>query len=183
MTENISLWGKIVAITVAFFAPLPSLIGLMIFFMLADTISAIMVAYQCKKLHARTMPANGTIRRIRKFRLLMQAIDPAKLEKTTEKLFAYPLIGIVCFVFDRLLLDVAPEAIGNVLKLSVTNIAFALICATDLISFLRNMSKATGIEIARAVERFLTSKFKIQQDEADKQYSRALHRDAAECND
>ena len=158
MTEDVSVPAKILAIFLAFITPLHTLVGVMVMFLLFDTASAIFLNYKIvKDRRRRCTQINDSS--YQKIKLFWGVIDPDKIGKTVEKLFAYPAIAIGCFVFDRLVLQIEPADAATIGKFSLTNLAFILICLMDFKSFLRNMGKATGNEVYRIIEKILDRKF------------------------
>ena len=159
ITDDISLPAKIFSVLLAFITPLHTLVGVMMLFLLFDTASAIYLNYITVK-DRRKRCTNLEKNNFQKARLFWGIIDPEKLSKTIEKLFAYPAIAIGCFVFDRLVLQIEPADAATIGKFSLTNLAFILICLMDFKSFLRNMGKATGNEVYKIIEKVLDRKFK-----------------------
>ncbi len=157
VSEDLSWAAKIAAVLFAFFAPLGHIVGIMAVFLLLDTASAIYLSFKIRRKRCVKKGQSTTVYRFRCMRLLWSVIDPDKLSRTTEKLFAYPAIAIGCFVFDSMVLGVEP-ADGSVGRFSLTNLSFILICFTDFKSFLRNMGKATGNELYKMVENLLDRK-------------------------
>lgn len=159
ITDDISLPAKVFSLLIAFIAPLHTLVGVMMMFLLFDTVSAIYLNYIIEK-NRRKKCTHINKNNFQKARLFWGVIDPEKLSKTIEKLFAYPAIAIGCFVFDRLVLQIEPANAATIGKFSLTNLAFILICLMDFKSFLRNMGKATGNEVYKIIEKILDRKFK-----------------------
>ena len=158
MTEDVSIPAKVLAIFLAFITPLHTLVAVMMMFLLFDTASAIFLSYKREKYkRRRCVRINDS--NYQKIKLFWGIIDPDKIGKTVEKLFAYPAIAIGCFVFDRLVLQIEPSNAATIGRLSLTNLAFVLICLMDFKSFLRNMGKATGNEVYRIVEKIIDRKF------------------------
>ena len=158
ITEDVSMPAKLFAVLLAFITPLHALVGVMMMFLLFDTASAIYLTYKIEKDRRKkcTLINQSTYQ---KAKLFWGIIDPDKIGKTVEKLFAYPAIAIGCFVFDRLVLQIEPADAATIGKFSLTNLAFILICLMDFKSFLRNMGKATGNEVYRIIEKVLDRKF------------------------
>jgi hypothetical protein len=161
ITEDVSIPAKIAAVVIAFITPLHAIVGIMMMFLLFDTGSAIYLNYKVEK-DRRKKCQNISENNFQKARLAWGIIDPDKLGKTIEKLFAYPAIALGCFVFDRLVLKIEPADAATIGNFSLTNLAFVLICLMDFKSFLRNMGKATGNEVYRIIEKILDRKFKDQ---------------------
>jgi hypothetical protein len=124
-----------------------------------DTTSAIYLNYKIERNRRKKCQATNP-NNFQKARLVWGIIDPDKLGKTIEKLFAYPAIALGCFVFDRLVLKIEPADAATIGNFSLTNLAFVLICLMDFKSFLRNMGKATGNEVYRMIEKILDRRFK-----------------------
>ena len=70
-------------------------------------------------------------------------VESGKLRKTLEKLFFYILILIVFFVFDIVILKVAPISSTSINTFSITNIAAVLIAIVEMTSIASNVSKIT----------------------------------------
>jgi len=159
--EELSTAAKMAALLLAFLAPLQGVVGVMMFFLMADTLSAIYLRYRKVKNRKVRSPEDSNMQhKIKCASLFWKIVDPSKLEKTVEKIFAYPTIALVCFVFDVAVLKIDPSAGGFIGRLSFTNMAFAFICVTDFKSFLRNMGKATGNSLYETLENHFITKFK-----------------------
>ena len=159
MADDVSIPAKVFAVVIAFITPLHAIVGIMMLFLVFDTGSAIYLNYKVEKIkrkQCQQIKYSG----LKKARIYWGTIDPEKLGKTIEKLFAYPAIALGCFVFDRLVLKIEPADAATIGNFSLTNLAFVLICLMDFKSFLRNMGKATGNEVYKIVEKILDRKLK-----------------------
>jgi hypothetical protein len=160
--DDLSWIAKSLAILAAFIAPLHTVVGIMMIFLLFDTGSAIYLRFKVeKKRRMRCQKAVPTpVYRFRCMRLFWTIIDPEKLGHTIEKLCTYPIIAFGCFIFDRLVLGLEPADASSIGRFSITNLVFILICFMDFKSFLRNMGRATGNPVFKAVEGLLDNKVK-----------------------
>ena len=153
-TGELSWMAKVFAAIAAFFAPIHTLVALMMLFLAFDTASAIYLRYKIEREKRRKCST------IQVPKMIWGLIDPEKLQKTIEKLFAYPVIIIACFIVDRMVLGTDVAGSATIGKFSLTNFAFIVIVLIDFKSFLRNMGKATGNEVYRVVEKMLARKIK-----------------------
>ena len=130
--------AKLLAIVVAFLAPLSSLIHVILALLIADAVTSIY--YQMKTSYAN---ASGSNRLMASFRV----IESARLRKTLEKMFFYVLILVLFYSFDVYVLQVKPITADTIYTFSITNIAAVLICLVELTSIASNVSKITGNDI------------------------------------
>ena len=159
VASDLSGFTKMLAVLSAFLVPLHGIVGIMMFFLVADTLSAIYLRYRLVK--ARWDCDDKTTKdRMSCLALFWKVIDRDKFDKTIEKLFAYPAVALVCFVFDVMVLDIRPGEDGELLKFSLTSLMFMLICFIDMRSFLRNMGKATRSPVYGFIEKALDRKIK-----------------------
>ena len=149
--------AKLLAIGLAFIAPLNTLFACMIVFLLLDTASAIYNDYKTVlRMRSKQLDdLNGTVRRMTCIQIMWRMVDPPKLLRTAEKLFAYPIVIMACYVFDSFVLGLDVGENGVIWKWSVTNVSFMLIAFTDFKSFLRNMGRATGNQVYTDIEYWL----------------------------
>ena len=149
------------AILVAFVTPLHAVVGIMMFFLFADTFSAVYLHYKnIKKRVPCDEKENIVVQKARCMALFWRVIDRDKFNRTVEKFFVYPAIAITCYVFDVLVLRITPSEEGLVGMLTLTNLAMTLIAFMDFRSFMRNMGRATGITIFVVLENALSKKIK-----------------------
>jgi hypothetical protein len=135
--QAMSWHTKIFALVLAFFAPLASLIHVIIALLFVDAITSIY--YQMKLIQSG--------QKDKKFIASLQVIESRKLRKTLEKMFFYVLIIIMFFIFDTYVLQVKPIAADAIYTFSITNIAAVLICMVELTSIASNVSKITGNKV------------------------------------
>jgi hypothetical protein len=161
VSQEMSWVAKALASLLAFIAPLHPLVGVMMFFLMADTLSAIYLRFTIELKRQRNCPRSYQGRLLysfRCFRLFWKVFDGSRFEATIGKVFSYPMIALACFVFDSTVLRIQPGEDGLLMYFSFTNLCFALICFYDFQSFLRNMGRATGNKIFRKIEELLTKK-------------------------
>jgi len=153
--------AKLSALFLAFLTPLYTVFGVMLFFLIMDTISAVYLRFRInlkRQNNCKSSNINEATRKIRCWRLLWRSFEKEKFGKTIEKMVSYPIIVLCCFVFDILVLQLHPGEDGLILKFSLTSFSFVLICFYDLQSILRNMGKATENSIYHIIENMLTKK-------------------------
>ncbi len=149
--------AKLLAVGLAFVAPLNTMFTCMILFIVLDTVAAIYNDYKTViRMRSKQLDdLNGTVRKMTCLQILWRMIDPDKLRRTAEKLFAYPVVITACYVFDYYVLCLDPGTNGAIGKWSLTNVSFILIVFSDFKSFLRNMGRATGNKIYTDIEYWL----------------------------
>ncbi len=135
--QAMSWHAKLFAVVLAFFAPLASLIHVIIVLLIVD--AATSIYYQMKLIHN---DVKG-----RKLIACIHVIESRKLRKTLEKMFFYVLIIIMFYIFDLYVLQVKPIAIDAIYNFSITNIAAVLISLVELTSIASNVSKITGNKV------------------------------------
>lgn len=150
--------AKSIALVLAFMAPIRDVVGVMMFFLVMDTLSAIYLRYRKVKDRKCDDDDPTALRRIKCVGLFWRVVDRDKFTRTVEKFFAYPAIALTCFIFDVMVLGIRPNDDGLILRFSLTNFSFVLICMMDFRSFLRNMGKATGNDIYGYIEKVLEKK-------------------------
>jgi hypothetical protein len=133
---NLNWLSQLFAIFIAFIAPISSVIHVVIFLLIIDALTSIY--YQMKEATKNTIGFWACL--IKAFRV----IESGKLRKTLEKLFFYILILIVFYVFDLIILKVAPVSENTISTFSITNIAAVLIAVVEMTSIAANVSKITG---------------------------------------
>lgn len=165
MSGELSVYAKLLAVVLAFIAPLYTIFACMVVFLLLDTGSAIYLNYKLTvKKHKEKLDQMGNVRRKAScIQIMWRVIDREKFGKTIEKLFAYPIVITAAYVFDTYVLGLSVgETNGSVPGLwSFTNLTFVMIVFLDFKSFLRNMGKATGNELYYIVEAILKKKAKF----------------------
>ena len=157
MIASVGWPAKMLAVALAFIAPLYTMFFCMILFILLDTISAIYNDYKTVlRMRSKQLDDLSEVtRRMTCVQIMWRMIDPPKLLRTSEKLFAYPIVITACYIFDTLVLGLEVGEAGVVGKWSLTNVSFILIVFADFKSFLRNMGRATGNKVYADIEYWL----------------------------
>lgn len=161
VVEDGTFIAKLFALFLAFLTPLHTVFGVMLFFLMMDTITAVYLRFRInlkRQNNCKSPNINEATRKIRCWRLLWRSFEKEKFGKTIEKMVSYPIIVLCCFVFDILVLQLHPGDDGLILRFSLTSFAFVLICFYDLQSILRNMGKATDNKIYQLIENLLAKK-------------------------
>lgn len=155
---------KFFAVVVSFFYPLKFLVIVLFVFLILDTYSAVFLNYKHKLNRQKCKRADsGKEERLRRFNLFWKSIKTDKLWDTVEKFFSYPILIFGCYVFDVYVVGTDPSEIQGGFSYSFTGFAFVMIAFTDFQSFIRNMSKATGLSLYRAIYKLLKIKISTWQ--------------------
>ncbi len=156
--------AKFFAVALTFFAPLASLIYVIVFLLIVDAITSI---YYQMKMAGRGLP---TVRQ--RFKASTQVIESGKLRRTLEKMFFYFLMIIVFYTFDVYVIKVKPVSAAEIHTFSITNLAAVLICMVELTSIASNVSKITANpvfdRIVKLFQKKVDKKFEIDEDHENK---------------
>lgn len=133
---------KLLYILIATMAPIAPYIHFLVFLLFLDAFTAIWFQYKGNRqaLYDSNLPDRKVPGRIKTF---LMTIESRKLRTTFEKLVAYVIGIIVCFFFDKIVLQITPLQGDALQYFSVANISVVLITSVELTSILANLSKIT----------------------------------------
>lgn len=136
---NAQPWAiKLITLCLATLAPLKIYVFFLVFLLVIDAITSIYYQFR-KNVNIEQMKVSF----MKKLKILFTTIESGKLRRTFEKMVAYTLGMIVCFLFDKIALQITPLE-GNPLSfLSLANIATVMVCGVEVFSILENISKIT----------------------------------------
>ena len=154
---------KLCCVILALLAPLAQYIHFLIFLLFVDAATSIYYQYKLSLNKLYDSEINVTL----KIRLLafFNTIDSGRLRRTFEKLVAYVTGIIVCFLFDKIALQIKPLEHGALTYFSVANIAVVLIMSVEVTSILANLSKITRNPIYLKIIKIFNSKINDKLNE------------------
>lgn len=150
ITSKSTFLTKFLAFILAIFAPLATVINILLLLLLLDAITSIY--YQIK---TKITGMSGFWLRLQ---TAFHVIESRKLKITLEKMFFYVLAITTFFLFDKYILHISPINIDDTFALSFTNFAATLICMTELTSIMSNLSKITNNPIFNRLTKLLRNK-------------------------
>lgn len=155
---------KGVAVIFAMLAPLQNYVHFLIFLLIID--AATSIYYQFKINLRKVKKIKGTdIPHQSKLKVFFLTIESSRLIRTFEKLVAYIIGIIVCFLFDIVVLQITPLETGSLSYFSVSNTSVLLICSVELTSILANLSKITNNPVYDSILRIFNKKINQKIDE------------------
>ena len=155
---------KLFALIVAAFAPIADYIYFLILLLVVDAVTAIYFQYRTNVTIAQSKTISKKIGLINSFSVLFCTIESGKLRRTVEKLFAYILGIIICFLFDKIVFQITPLEGMPLSYFSITNVSVVLICSVELTSILSNLGKITNNPIYSRIIKILNSKIDSKID-------------------
>lgn len=157
----------VVKLTLAIFstlAPIEPYTYFLIFLLVMDANTAIYLQYKENLKSVRDAYQLGE-KRIRKRRVFFATIESSKLRATLEKLVSYIFTIIICFLFDKIVLQITPLEGQPLQHFSVANIAIVLISSVELVSILANFSKITNNPVYGKIIRIFQKKVDDKLDD------------------
>lgn len=148
--------AKLLAIVLAYFMPLSTYVHFLIFLLLIDAFTSIY--YQAKvKIKERKM-AVKEVSFLNGFIIFFKTIESSRLRTTIEKMVAYVIWLIICFMFDKIVFKTEPLKAAEFNYFSITNVAVLMMCLTELTSISANMSKITNNPIFKSIIKIFKKK-------------------------
>lgn len=147
--------ARVLAFTLSFFAPLATVIHVIIILLIADAITSIY--YQMKQLEKSTTKYDLFIRRI-------QVIQSGRLRTTLEKMFFYIFILTLFYLFELYILQIKPTNENSIYLFSLTNIAAIMVAIVELTSIGSNVSKITRNPVFNRIILLFTKKVNTKME-------------------
>lgn len=146
-----------IVIVFAMLAPLENYVHFLIFLLIVDAITSIY--YQAKVNLKKVKRIKGKeLTKQSSLSVVFLTIESSRLRRTFEKLVAYIVGIIVCFLFDIIVLQITPLETGSLSYFSISNTAVLLICSVELTSILANLSKITQNPVYDTILRIFNKK-------------------------
>lgn len=124
----------------SFFEPLSTYLHFLIFLLIVDAGTSIY--YQAKE-RLDKLGNRNSLNFWARLIVFFKTIESARLRTTLEKMVAYILWLMICFMFDKIVLKIDPLQGSLFNYLSISNVAVLMMCMTEMTSITANFSKIT----------------------------------------
>lgn len=149
IATDMPTFSKLLVVILAVFAPLQSVVHVIVFLVFLDMVTSIYYQMQqCK--HDKSFFTH--------LATCLRVIESHKLRRTVSKLFFYVMSLMAFYLFDFYLLRIKPLEHDMLVSLSVTNLAAILIAVTELTSISSNISRITNNPIFNTIMRIFNKK-------------------------
>jgi len=156
---------KLFAIAIATLAPLAPYVHFLVLLLILDMVTSIYYQFRQNVEKVRKSKIPIPVSFPRSLFIFFQTIESGKLRKTVEKLVAYVLGIIVCYLFDTIVLQIVPALNSPLSYFSVANVAVVMICSVEVTSILANLSKITNNPVYNRIIRLFNQKIDDKLDQ------------------
>lgn len=161
--EHVSFKAKIIAFFTTFLAPLHEFMLVLIFFVIIDMIASVYLQIKVKKRKCKAKKIEKPEYQKYVLKSAWRIIDPQKLPNTVEKVVAYAIALIICFILDHHVLRTYPDEMGRVPMISITNVVYMVLLITEAVSILRHLGRITGNTVFDSIIQILVKKTKTEE--------------------